>query len=71
MMTNKKTEIRDLLKSVELTRAEMHPGLSSQLLQRIVEIEHEANDDEQAALAAIRKEVGTIVAAIIGKEGHA
>lgn len=70
-MTNKKTEIRDLLKSVELTRAEMHPGLSSQLLQRIVEIEHEANDDEQAALAAIRKEVGTIVAAIIGKEGHA
>lgn len=71
MMTNKKTEIRDLLKSVELTRTEMHPGLSSQLLQRIVEIEHEANDDEQAALAAIRKEVGTIVAAIVGKEGHA
>lgn len=71
MMTNKKTEIRDLLKSVELTRAEMHPGLSLQLLQRIVEIEHEANDDEQAALAAIRKEVGTIVAAIVGKEGHA
>lgn len=70
-MTNNKTDLGDLLESVELARAEKHPDLSSQFLRRVVEIEHEAADDEQAALAAIRKEVGAAVASMIEEEGNA
>lgn len=71
MMTNNKTDLGDLLESVERARAEKHPALSSQFLQRVVEIEHEAADDEQAALAAIRKEVSTAVTSMLEEEGNA
>ena len=71
MMTNNKADLGDLLESVERARVEKHPALSPQFLQRVVEIEHEAADNEQAALAAIRKEVGAVVASIIEEEGNA
>ena len=70
-MTNNKADLGDLLESVERARVEKHPALSPQFLQRVVEIEHEAADNEQAALAAIRKEVGAVVASIIEEEGNA
>lgn len=70
-MTKNKTDLGDLLESVELARVEKHPTLSSQFLRRVVEIEHEAADDEQAALSAIRKEVSAVVASALEEEGNA
>lgn len=70
-MTNNKTDLGDLLESVELARAEKHPALSPHFLRRVVEIEHDVADNEQAALAAIRKEVSAVVASMVEEEGNA
>ena len=70
-MAKNKTDLGDLLESIEVARAERHPRLSPQFLQRVVEIEHEFADDERGALAAIRKEVDAAVASALEGEGNA
>jgi len=70
-MTKNKVNLGDLLESVDLARIERHPTMSAQFLRRVVEIEHEAADDEQAALSAIRKEVSAVIASTLEEEGNA
>jgi len=55
------TELQDLLASVERARAELHPDLDQRFVQRVAEIEHEAGEDEQAAIAAIRAALDELV----------
>lgn len=70
-MTRKKTDLEDLLLSVEQARQENYPDLPPRLFRRIVEIEYESFDDEQAALGAIRKEVREIVEAMNREDPNA
>lgn len=70
-MTKNKTDLADLLESVEQARLEKHPTLAPRLLRRVVEIEHATIDDEQAALAAIRKEATAIAEAMIKEDTDA
>ena len=54
-------DLAELVASVEAARAELHPHLDPALLRRIVEIEHDADTDDEAARKAIQ---GLIEAAV-------
>jgi len=63
MMTTT-SDLHDLMSSVEEARTALHPDLDAGFVRRVVEIEHEAGEDDQAALAAIRKAVEALVGAV-------
>ena len=60
-----KTDIADLLACVEAAREATHPDLDSDLVRRVVEIEHAAEGNESAAQKAIKKLVEDAVQASI------
>ena len=66
-----KTNLKDLLLSVEQARVEHHPDLDPSFLQRVVEIEEEAGDDEKAALAHIKEALERLIAAMPEEDPNA
>lgn len=57
------SDFRKLVRSVEEARAALHPELDAGFVRRVVEIEHEAGENDQAALAAIRKALEALIGA--------
>lgn len=65
------TELEELLATVEEVRAERHPDVDSQFLQRVLEAEYRAGEDGNSALTEIRLAVADLAAVIAAEPSNA
>ena len=63
----KTTDLRDLLKTVEAMRVELHPDLDATFVSAVVAAEEANIDDDDAAIRAIEKALQELLV----REGNA
>jgi hypothetical protein len=57
------TDLKDLMKTVELLRTELHPDLDAAFLEAVVRAEEENPEDDAEAVRAIQVALKTVLTA--------
>jgi hypothetical protein len=63
----RKTDLHDLIKTVELIRKDLHPDLEPQFIEAVVRAEEENPEDDETALRAIQSALRTLLESRGGK----
>lgn len=64
-----KAELADLLAALEAARLEAHPALDADLIRKVVEVVHEAGEDDSKAVRSIRQLVDAAVSSELATGG--
>jgi hypothetical protein len=57
----RKTDLQDLITTVERIRTELHPQLDARFLEAVVRAEEQSPEDDDAALRSIESALRTLV----------